>query len=88
MSENAEAAGTFPVRLTRDRDGWTVVTPDVITDEQAARFTFRAEPEDVTLGEFIQVVDAEGTRIGHLASATYHEQPTGPAYVVCTIELR
>lgn len=83
-----EPDDTFPVRLTRDRDGWTAETTETITDEQAARFTFRTEPEDVVLGEFIQVVDAGGIRIGHLATATYHERAFGPAYVVCTIELR
>lgn len=82
------APDTFSVRLTRDRDGWTAETLETLTDEQAKRFTFRTEPADVRLGEFFQMVDAGGTRIGHLASATYHERMTGPAYVVCTIELR
>lgn len=79
---------TFPLHVRRDRHGWLATTPGILTDEQAKRISFQATPEQVTLGEFIKVVDAGGTRIGHISGATYHERTFGPAYVVCTIELR
>lgn len=65
----------------------TLTVADTITDEQAAGITFRAKPEQVRLGAFVQVKDAGGTRIGHLASATYHEPTFGPGYVNCAIKL-
>lgn len=67
---------------------WHFTTEALMTDEQAAALTFRADAAKVRLGAFVQVTDAGGTRIGHLASATYHRGSYfGPDYVNCSIEL-
>lgn len=67
---------------------WTITITGSITDEQAAGITFRANPAQVTMGAFVEVVDHDGTRIGHVSTASYHERIAGPAYVTVTIELR
>lgn len=88
--DSIEIASRVSIRREKDRDGyhWNIEAQGSITDAEAAGITFRAEPEGVVLGEFVKVTDAEGTRIGHLSAATYHERAFGPAYVDCSIELR
>lgn len=84
-----EVAARVSVRREKDRDGyhWQITTQGTLTDDEAAGITFRAEP-GIVLGEHVNVEDAEGTRIGYLASATYHERAFGPAYIVVGIKLR
>lgn len=66
---------------------WTIRATGPLTDAEAAAITFMAEPSQVVMGCFVSVIDAEGTRIGHLAAATYHRRAFGPPYVECSIEL-
>jgi hypothetical protein len=68
--------------------GWTIATEHTLTDAEAAAITFRAEPRQVVMGEFVEVADAEGTRIGHVKTAEYVERAFGPAFVTVSIELR
>ena len=84
----AQKADTFPLGIRRERGDWIMETNEAITDEQAARITWRADARDVVLGAYVQVTDASGVRAGHLSSATYHERWNGPAYVVCALTLR
>lgn len=74
---------------TRDRSGhhWSIVTEKVLADAVAANLTFWAYPEQVVLGETVILEDPEGTRIGHITSATYHEPPFRPGYVIVSITL-
>lgn len=72
----------------RKGHGWTITTDLSMTDETAAGLQFRAEPSQVVMGDFVEVVDAEGTRIGHVKAAEYYERDFGPAYVKVSIELR
>ena len=67
---------------------WKISTDAELTDAQAMAITFRAEPKQVVLGAFVEVVDAGGTRIGHVSTAVYRERWDGPSYVVVTITLR
>jgi len=87
--DHTEIAHRVSVRRTQDRDGhhWQVDIQGEVTDAEAASITFRTEAAPITLGETVLVEDAGGTRIGYLASATYHTRPLGPAYLVCTIAL-
>jgi hypothetical protein len=71
--------------LSRD---WTIRVAGSITDEQAKSIEWRAQPEQVKLGGFVEVIDTDGTRIGHVKTATYMERLAGPAYVTVTLELR
>jgi spore germination protein YaaH len=77
---------SFDVRRSNDGD-WSITTAATITDKQAAAITWRANPGDVVLGAYVQVSDAGGLRIGHLATATYHKGWNQPAYVTCGLEL-
>lgn len=70
------------------REGWTIETAATLSDAEAMAITFRAEPKQVVMGQFVQVTDAEGIRIGHVKSAEYVERWGGPAYVVVGIQLR
>lgn len=72
---------------SRNSDGWTIRTIASLTDEEAAAITFESEPEHVRLGEFVQVIDANGTRIGHISSAKYLRLTFDWPRVVCSIEL-
>jgi hypothetical protein len=69
-------------------NGWRLSSSASLTDEEAKAITFRAAPEQVTLGSFVELADPEGIRIGHLSSASYREPLYGPGYVVVSIELR
>jgi hypothetical protein len=87
--EAARPTDDFPLYVERTKQGdWNMRTPEALTDEQAMRITFRADPRTVVLGAYVAVHDAGGTRAGHLSGATYHERWNGPAYVVCAITLR
>lgn len=68
--------------------GWLIASSANLTDEDAAAITFRAEPKQVVMGDYVEVSDPDGTRIGHVKTATYFERWNGPAYVNVTIELR
>lgn len=70
------------------REGWSIYTAATLTDEEAQAVTFRATPDQVRMGDFVELQDAEGTRIGHVARAEYVERWDGPAYVVVSIRLR
>ena len=85
-----EISARIDVRRERDEDGphWTIEAQGSLTDEEAKGLTFMATPDAVVMGEYVEVVDAGGRRIGHLASATYYERPFGPAFVICGIVLR
>lgn len=91
-STPAAAPRTLPFAVTRtkgrDGYGWTITTTATLSDIEATQITFRAEAHQVVMGEYVEVVDAEGTRIGHIGGATYHERWDGPAYVTCAIALR
>lgn len=76
------------MNITKNRDGWKIESPAKLTDEEAKGITFRATPAQVVMGEFVEVVDPDGTRIGHVSEAVYRERWDGPAYVVCAITLR
>lgn len=76
------------VTYNATRGDWTITTAEAITDEAAAAITFRATPEQVVLGQFVAVNDADGVRIGHVKHATYVERFNGPAYVTVGIHLR
>lgn len=85
-----EVAARVTVNRVKDRDGhyWLIETTATLLDEEAARVTFRAAPGQVVMGEHVVVRDSAGDRIGHLATAVYREQLSGPACVTCTIRLR
>ena len=68
--------------------GWTIESPVSLTDTAAAAITFIADPEQVLMGEFVEVKDPEGIRIGHVTTARYVERWDGPSYVVVGYELR
>jgi len=68
--------------------GWALVTQETLTDEAAQAITFNAFPKDVVLGEFVEISDADGIRIGHVKTAEYVECLNGPDYVTVGIELR
>lgn len=70
------------------REGWTIETAATLSDAEAMAITFRAEPKQVVMGQFVQVTDAEGIRIGHVKRAEYFDGIFGPAYVMVSIELR
>jgi hypothetical protein len=74
------------VRRSNDGD-WSISTTTTITDKQAAAITWKANPGDVEMGAYVQVSDAGGLRIGHLATATYRKDWNEPAYVICGLEL-
>jgi len=78
---------TRSMQLEQTKHGWALTTPGTLTDTEAQAITFRADPDQVRLGTYVEVVDAEGIRIGRITSATYHTRMTGPAYVVCHIDL-
>jgi hypothetical protein len=58
--------------VTRIGGGWTLTTALELTDAEACALTFQANPALVRLGDYVEVTDAEGTRIGHVAGGTYH----------------
>ena len=77
------------MNVVRTSEGWSITTAQELSNDEARAITFRADPKQVVLGDFVEVVDAGGTRIGHLSSATYHENLyMGPSYVICSIHLR
>lgn len=90
-TETPALAGRF-VQVVRENDGlgmvWNITISGSISDEEAMAITFQAEPKEVVLGEHVNVIDAEGTRIGHIKTATYFERAFGPAYVIVGIHLR
>ena len=67
---------------------WTIKHERALTNDEAAGIMWRATPEQVTMGAFVSVEDANGTRIGHVAKAEYVERWNGPAYVNVSLELR
>lgn len=87
-------ASTPPaVRVVHQRrsNEWVIETTNPaarLLDDEAGAVTFRAEPQQVTLGRYVEVRDAGGVRIGHVSAATYRERAFGPSYVVVSIELR
>lgn len=71
------------------KDGsWTLTTHHALTDAEAAALTFQAYPAQVRMGAFVAITDLDGTRIGVVSTAVYHERTFGPAYVVVGIDLR
>jgi hypothetical protein len=79
------------MNVEKTKDGWILTTEGTLSDTDAGLLTFRAEPEQITLGEYVEVVDAQGIRTGHICSAIYREPVSGllraKPYVVCQIEL-
>jgi hypothetical protein len=83
-----ERAATLAARMTceKTRDGWKFSTNGTLTDADAGALTFRAEPEQVTMGASVEVHDAGGIRIGGSIPCDVQAAP-GPPYVVCEIDL-
>lgn len=76
--------------VEKTKDGWKIRSFADLTDEDAGRIKFRAEPKKVTLGGYVEVVDSKGIRTGHVATAIYREGRVGlmsQPYVICEIEL-
>ena len=73
--------------VEKTRQGWKLSTTATLTDDEAKTLTFRAEPSQVTAGEFVEVIDADGTRIGDVATITYQRSLWDLGRVVCTIDL-
>lgn len=73
------------------RNGWELATTGSLTDQEAMALRFSARPSEVRLGAYVEVIDANGYRTGHLSRATYKEQRAGLAprspWVLCEIEL-
>lgn len=70
------------------RRGWILTFNQPISDAAAGALTFRAERGQVHLGDYVEVVDPKGIRIGELSGATLHRPPFCPSYVECSITLR
>jgi len=85
--EEPEEGTDMYIKLVKNY-GWVLETELALENKQAAAITFRAEPKQVVLGDYVEVRDAMGTRIGHVKTAEYFERWDGPAYVVVGIELR
>lgn len=79
---------TGSLQVVKNRDGWLVTAPIALTDRQAQEISWRAEPKQVVMGDFVEVVDPEGTRIGHVETAVYSRRLDGPPFVTVTIDLR
>lgn len=73
------------MRVVHDAEGWTLTSDVVLSDEEAKALSFYTAPSEVRLGEFVQIADPEGLRIGHVSSAVLHRYATG--IVVCNVEL-
>jgi hypothetical protein len=86
MTTTENNAGIFRITISNSGD-WSIVTAETITDAHAKAITWRANPSDVVLGAYVQVSDAGGLRIGHLAKATYHNPWAQTPYVICELEL-
>jgi hypothetical protein len=69
-------------------NSWVIEASGSITGEQAAAITWRGSPEQVRLGAFVVVKDAEGVRIGRVSGATYIEPVFSAPFVVCSLTLR
>lgn len=67
---------------------WIIETPRTLSNDEALNITFRAMPSQVVMGQYVQITDAEGIRIGMVKRAEYFERSWGPAYVVVGIDLR
>lgn len=89
--EQYKASLSARMNVEKTKDGWRLSTEGALSDTDAGLLTFRAEPQQITLGEYVEVVDAEGIRTGHICSAIYREPVfgllRGEPYVVCDIEL-
>lgn len=84
-----ETTPSYPLDVQYDREsGWTLRTTTTLTDAEAKAITFRATPAQVILGDFVKVIDHQGTRIGCVKTATFHTRWNGPNFVVVTIEIR
>ena len=74
------------VKHTRNH-GWTITSTSLLTDEAAQALTFLAEPKQVVMGDFVEVKDPAGTRIGYVAQAEYIRRAWNTAQVKVTIAL-
>ncbi len=74
--------------VEKNREGWKITSLTALSDEEALEITFRAHPEQVVLGEFVEIVDPWGIRIGHVSAATYQRSVFGPPSVTCSVDLR
>lgn len=54
--------------------GWRLSTEAALTDEEAMALTFVAAPESLTVGRYVEVVDAGGTRTGRIATVALRPQ--------------
>jgi hypothetical protein len=73
--------------ITKNNDGWTLETSESLTDAEAAALTIRAGAGEVWPGQYVEVVDDEGIRIGHVSSAVYYRDAFGPDYVIARLGL-
>lgn len=85
---NTTALPTTGINVTRVPEGWVIESATDLTDAQASTITFRADPQDVTLADFVRVTDPEGDRIGEVSAAVLSRDTFGPAYATVAINLR
>lgn len=65
--------------------GWRLRSLVCLTDEEARNLTFVAAPESLTVGRYVEVVDPDGTRIGHIATVAL--RPGSRGLALASIEL-
>jgi hypothetical protein len=89
--EEYKASLSARMNVEKTKEGWRLSTEGALSDADAGLLTFRTEPDRVTLGEYVEVVDAQGIRTGHICSGTYRQPVVGllrgEPYVVCEIAL-
>lgn len=75
------------MNVTHTGQGWKIETAATLSDEEAGAVTFIVEPKQAVLGEFVEVVDAEGIRIGEVTRATLQRRAFAPSIAVVEIAL-
>ena len=75
------------VKHRKTAGDWQIVSATPLTDEEAASITFRADPTEVVLGGYVEVIDPEGVRVGNVSTAALGRDPFGPNYVTVGLTL-
>lgn len=73
--------------VSKTNKGWLVSTSESLSDFAAQAITFKARPEDVVLGEYVEVEDADGSRIARVSRATLVRRLHHPNEVLVEIEV-
>ena len=82
-------APVFHIERRKESADWYITTGTVLTDEEAQAVTFKADPLQVVMGDFVELEDPASTRIGHVWKAEYVGGGwTDSPYVTVQIKLR